>query len=57
MNILSMIQRKEQKQAALSHSQFLMAKSYRGIDYTSAHQSPAKLAVHTHTNRGVDYTI
>ncbi|KZR67762.1 hypothetical protein PMIT1313_02630 [Prochlorococcus marinus str. MIT 1313] len=57
MNILSMIQRKAQKQAALSHSQFLMAKSYRGIDYTSAHQSPAKLAVHTHTNRGVDYTI
>lgn len=57
MNILAMIQSKAQKQAALSHSQFLMAKSYRGIDYTSAHQSPAKLGAHNHTDRGIDYTI
>lgn len=57
MNILSMIQSKAQKQAALSHSQFLMAKSYRGIDYTSAHQSPAKLSAHNHTDREVDDTM
>jgi hypothetical protein len=43
MNVLALIRKQLAKRDALSQSQFLMTKTYRGIDYTSAHQSPTKL--------------
>lgn len=40
MNVLALIQKGQQKRARLSTAQFLMAKTYRGTDYASAHQAP-----------------
>lgn len=40
MNVLNMIRDGQQKRARLSQAQFLMSKTYRGTDYTSAHQAP-----------------
>ncbi|HGY5539252.1 MAG: hypothetical protein AB8A49_09395 [Prochlorococcus sp.] len=57
MNFLSLIQKRIQKRDALNESQSLMAKSYRGIDYTSAHQAPHKLTSSLRQYRGVAYTV
>lgn len=40
MNALQMIKTKREKVQRLSQAQSLMSKTYRGIDYTSAHQAP-----------------
>ena len=40
MDVLNMIRNGQQKRARLSQAQFLMSKTYRGADYTSAHQAP-----------------
>ena len=40
MNVLNMIRKGQQKRARLSQAQFLMSKTYRGADYSSAHQAP-----------------
>ena len=40
MDVLNMIRKGQQKRARLSQAQFLMSKTYRGTDYTSAHQPP-----------------
>jgi len=40
MNVLNLIRQGQQKKALLGQAQFLMSKTYRGTDYTSAHQAP-----------------
>ncbi len=57
MNILTLIQKQIQKRAALTDAQFMMAKSYRGINYTSAHQSPTRLASQSRSYRGIAYSV
>ena len=55
MNVLQMIKQQCGRTQRLSEAQFLMSKTYRGTDYTSAHQSPA-LNSHPHlTYRGQGY--
>ncbi|MFL0790400.1 MAG: hypothetical protein AB8E87_09250 [Prochlorococcus sp.] len=44
MNILLLIKEKELKAQRLHNAQHLFASHSEGIDYTSAHQSPVKLA-------------
>lgn len=55
MNILNLIREKQIKRNRLTEAQRLMAKAYRGIDYTSAHLSPVLLEDHTLTYRGHEY--
>ncbi len=55
MNFLSLIQNKIKQRDAASKAAFLHAKAYRGIDYTSAHQSPTRLTGNSRTYRGVRY--
>lgn len=55
MNVLSLIKAQQEKRARLSQAQFLMSKSYRGTDYTSAHLSPTALPHGELTYRGVGY--
>ena len=57
MNILTLVQKQLQKRAALTDAQFMMAKSYRGINYTSAHQSPTRLASQSRSYRGIAYSV
>ncbi|ACT65600.1 predicted protein [Cyanophage PSS2] len=57
MNFLAMIQAKAHKDASLAQAQALHAKAYRGIEYTSAHQSPAKLSNHKRQYRGIEYSV
>mgnify|MGYP001580736049 CR=1 FL=1 len=40
MNVLQMIKQQYNREKRLSEAQFLMSKTYRGTDYTSAHQAP-----------------
>ena len=40
MNVLQMIKEKRIRRSKLNQAQFLMSKTYRGTDYTSAHQAP-----------------
>jgi hypothetical protein len=40
MNVLQMIKQQHSRKQRLSKAQFLMSKTYRGTDYTSAHQAP-----------------
>ena len=40
MNVLQMIKQQHNRTQRLSEAQFLMSKTYRGADYTSAHQAP-----------------
>jgi len=40
MNVLQMIKNQRERKQRLSRAQFLMSKTYRGTDYTSAHQAP-----------------
>ena len=40
MNVLQMIKQQHDRAQRLSEAQFLMSKTYRGTDYTSAHQAP-----------------
>ena len=53
MNTLNLIRQKVAKRSKLSQAQFLMSKTYRGTDYTSAHLSPASAAREAY--RGVGY--
>lgn len=43
MNTLHLIQERQQRQNRRYEAQFLQTKTYRGIQYTSAHQSPVAL--------------
>ena len=55
MNTLNLIRQKVAKRSKLSQAQFLMSKTYRGTDYTSAHLSPASLPHGKLSYRGVGY--
>ena len=55
MNVLQMIKDQRKRQNSLSQAQFLMSKTYRGSDYTSAHSSPATLNRSERVYRGVGY--
>jgi len=55
MNVLNMIRKGQQKRALLSQAQFLMSKTYRGADYTSAHQAPVLPGHPECSYRGIGY--
>ena len=56
MTPLQMIQRATQRKQRQDDARFLMAKAYRGIDYTSAHQPPITKEPKRLTYRGSSYT-
>ena len=56
MSPLALIQRSMQRKQRQDDARFLMAKAYRGIDYTSAHQPPITKEVKQLTYRGKSYT-
>lgn len=56
MSPLALIQRSMQRKQRQDDARFLMAKAYRGIDYTSAHQPPITKEVKQLTYRGRKYT-
>lgn len=55
MNVLQMIKEKQEHRSKLSQAQFLMSKTYRGTDYTSAHLSPTSLPHSEFAYRGIGY--
>ena len=58
MNTLQMIREKQAKRARLSEAQRLMAKAYRGVDYTDLnHDRPQKTRPIALLYRGVGYSI
>ena len=55
MNVLQMIKEKQEHRSRLNEAQFLMSKTYRGTDYTSAHQAPVLDSHPTLCYRGHGY--
>ena len=55
MNTLDLIRQRASKRSKLTQAQFLMSKTYRGTDYTSAHLSPTALPHGNLSYRGVGY--
>jgi hypothetical protein len=55
MSPLALIQRSIQRKQRQDDARFLMAKAYRGIDYTSAHQPPITRELKQLTYRGLSY--
>ena len=57
MSPLVLIQRATQRKQRLSQAQFLMAKAYRGVSYTSVSKDLSPVQSHpTKTYRGIAYT-
>ena len=58
MNTLQIIREKQAKRARLSEAQCLMAKAYRGVDYTDLkHDRPKKDRKTDLAYRGIHYSI
>jgi hypothetical protein len=53
MNFLSLIQARQQKAARLHEAQYLLAKAYRGVEYSKVEGKPKGHP--TCTYRGVSY--
>lgn len=56
MSPLALIQRSILRKQRQEDARFLMAKAYRGIRYTSAHQPPITQETKQLTYRGKSYT-
>lgn len=58
MNTLNIIRERVAKRARLSEAQRLMAKAYRGVEYTDLnHDRPSKARRTDLTYRGIRYSI
>lgn len=58
MNTLNIIREKAAKRARLSQAQRLMAKAYRGVEYTDLnHDRPKKSRQTDLTYRGIVYSV
>lgn len=57
MSPLVLIQRATQRKQRLNQAQFLMAKAYRGVSYTSVTKDSSPTLLHpVKTYRGIAYT-
>lgn len=56
MNILNLVQAKQQKQASLEEAQRLMAKAYRGVPYEAAVANGKSIATKL-VYRGIRYNF
>lgn len=58
MNTLNIIRERAAKRARLTESQRLMAKAYRGVEYTDLnHDRPSKTRQTDLAYRGISYSI
>jgi len=58
MNTLQIIKERQQKRQRLSDAQRLMAKAYRGVDYTDLnHDRPNRSKPADLTYRGIRYSV
>jgi hypothetical protein len=56
MSPLILIKRSIQRKQRLNEAQFLMAKAYRGVSYSSSGDSTPKISSSAKTYRGVKYS-
>jgi len=56
MSPLVLIKRSTQRKQRLNEAQFLMAKAYRGVPYSSLGDSAPKISSPAKTYRGVKYS-
>jgi len=56
MSPLILIKRSTQRKQRLNEAQFLMAKAYRGVPYSSSGDSAPRTSTPTKTYRGVKYS-